>query len=303
MWFKRSKVDVDAMVAGVSNLVSLPQAYFRINEMLNDPHSSAAQIGEIISHDPALTARLLRFVNSPVYAMRKPVDSVSRAATILGMQDLRMLALASSVGGAFRRPPADLVDMSAYWHHSVFTGIVAKQLGKLCQLKSVERLFVAGLLHDVGQLVLAHVAPDALRKVVARLPQYPHHRCQLEQKLIGCDHAEVGAALIRRWQLPESLWIPVRYHHYPEQAPEFRVESSLVHIANAIADEVEPSRRRSGDAALQPAGHEEYASPISPKAWELAGLGPDVVTDVVKEANLEFFDTLDMIAPGGAVVF
>ncbi|TAN52668.1 MAG: HDOD domain-containing protein [Methylococcaceae bacterium] len=290
MWFKRDKVDVKDMVAGVSNLVSLPQAYFRINEMLNDHRSSAGQIGEVISRDPALTARLLRFVNSPVYGMRKPVDSVSRAITILGTHELRVLALASSVGGAFRQPPADLVDMSAYWHHSVFTAIVAKLLGVRCQLKSVERLFVAGLLHDVGQLVLAHVVPDLLRKVIAKLPQYPHHRCQMEQKLIGYDHAEVGAELMRQWQLPESLWMPVRYHHYPEQAPEFLVESYLIYMANAIADGIEPSRR--SDVALS-------ISPISARAWELTGLTEDVIAPTVQDANLELFEMLDVIAPSG----
>lgn len=290
MWFKRDKVDIKDMVAGVSNLVSLPQAYFRINEMLNDHRSSSAQIGEVISRDPALTARLLRFVNSPVYGLRKPLDSVARAITILGTQELRVLALASSVGGAFRQPPVDLVDMSAYWHHSVFTGIVARLLGARCQLKSVDHLFVAGLLHDVGQLVLAHVVPDLLRKVIAKLPEYPHHRCQMEQKLIGHDHAEVGAELMRQWQLPESLWVPVRYHHDPEQAHDFLVEAYLVYMANAIADGVEPSRR--SPAALQ-------ISPISARAWELTGLTEDVIAPTVQDANLELFEMLDVIAPSG----
>ncbi|BBL69412.1 HDOD domain-containing protein [Methylogaea oryzae] len=294
MWFKPKPLDIKEMVAGVSNLVSLPQAYFRISQMLNNPHTTAAQLGEVISHDPALTARLLRFVNSPVYAMRNPVDSVARAVSILGMQELRMLALASSVGNAFQKPPSDLVDMAAYWHHSVFTGIVAKQLGKLCKLPSVDRLFVAGLLHDVGQLVLAHQAPDAMRKVVALLPKYPHHRCQMEQKLLGHDHSEVGAELMRYWQLPESLWMPVRYHHAPELAPEYMLEACLVHMANAIADGVEPSRRGAAPLAY---------SPISPKAWEMSGLEAAAIAPVVQEANLELFDMLDIIAPSGGMVF
>lgn len=293
LWFKRSKADADSLAVGVSNLVSLPQAYFRVSEMLNDPRSNASQIGEVISHDPALTARLLRFVNSPIYAMPKPIDSVARAITILGVQELRMLALASSVGSAFRPPPADLVDLGAYWHHSVFTGILAKQLGKQCRLKSVERLFVAGLLHDVGQLVLAHTVPEAMRKVIAHLPQYPNHRCQMEQKLIGCDHSEVGAALMRQWQLPDSLWLPVRYHHSPGQAPACRVEAALVHIANAIADGVEPNRPGSVPAKM---------SPIAAQAWELTGLDEGIIPTLVQEANLELFDMLDMIAPGSAMV-
>lgn len=294
MWFKPKQLDIREMVAGVSNLVSLPQAYFRISQMLNDHRTTAAQLGEVISHDPALTVRLLRFVNSPIYAMRSPVDSVSRAVSILGMQELRMLALASSVGNAFKKPPADLVDMAAYWHHSVFTGIVAKQLGKRCQRLATDRLFVAGLLHDVGQLVLAHQAPDAMRKIAALLPKYPHHRCQMEQKLLGYDHSEVGAELMRQWQLPDSLWIPVRYHHSPEQADEFALEVYLVHIANAIADGVEPGRRHDETLAT---------SPISPKAWETTGLDEGVIAPIVQEANLELFDVLDIVAPAGGMVF
>lgn len=294
MWFKRDKASAQEIVAGVGNLVSLPQAYYRISELLDDPNATAAQIGEVVSHDPALTARLLRFVNSPVYAVRSRVDSVSRAIGILGLQDLRMVAMACSVGGAFRKPPTDIVDMSAYWHHSAFTGIVAKQLGKRCRLKGRDRLFVAGLLHDVGHLVLAYQAPDAMRKVAALLHKYPDQRCELEQKLIGCDHGEVGAELLRQWQLPDSLWMPVRYHHCPDQTPEFRVEAALVHLANAIAEGVEPSVR--SGAPLQ-------TPPISNKVWEMTGLNADVVAPTVREANLKLFDMVNAVEPGGGVIF
>lgn len=290
---RKPKADAQQLASGVSSLVSLPQIYLRIGQMMENPRTTMAQVGEVLSHDPALTARLLRFVNSPLYGLRNRVESVSRAITVLGFHELRLLALASSVGGGFRKPAADLLDMNAYWSHSVFTAIVARKLAVLCQMREPERLFVAGLLHDVGQLVLCHKMPDEMREINRVSKEHGGDRIQLEQDLIGCDHAQVGAELMRQWQLPESLWIPLLHHHDMAEAPNYHQDCAVIHLANAIADGVEP---------IHPAGKSPpQTGPITPEAWLWSALNEGVVEPVRQETSQQLSELLDIIAPARTV--
>ncbi|HLF97963.1 MAG TPA: HDOD domain-containing protein [Methylococcaceae bacterium] len=286
---RKPKADVKQLASGVSSLVPLPQIYLRIGQMMDNPRTSMAQVGEVLGHDPALTARLLRFVNSPLYGLRNRVESVPRAITVLGFHEVRLLALASSVGGGFRKPPADLLDMNAYWSHSVFTAIAARKLGVLCQLREPERLFVAGLLHDVGQLVLCHKMPGEMRELNRALrEQGGGDRIRLEREIIGCDHAEVGAELMRQWQLPESLWVPLLHHHRMADAPNYHQECAVIHLANAIADGVEPIHRPGEDLP--------QTGPITPEAWLWSALNDSVIDPVTQEARQQLAELLDIIA-------
>ena len=152
------------MVSGVSELVSLPEVCVRINEMLDDPGTTSKALGEVISHDPNLTARLLRMVNSAYYGIAAEVTTVSHAVTLVGLDELRSMVLATSASRAFANIPTELVDMDMFWHHSVYCGLVARVLGEVRGMRQRERLFVIGLLHDVGRLVLYHQAPAVARE-------------------------------------------------------------------------------------------------------------------------------------------
>jgi len=127
---------------------------------------NAKQLGEIISHDPALTARILRIVNSAYYSLANKVELVSRAVSIVGEEDLRNLVLATSAVDSFKRIPNQLVDIDLFWRHSVHTGIISRLLSKHCNILHGERLFVAGMLHDIGKLVLYYKEPELSQQVL-----------------------------------------------------------------------------------------------------------------------------------------
>ncbi|MDH3325967.1 MAG: HDOD domain-containing protein [Gammaproteobacteria bacterium] len=274
----------------VDHLVALPDVCFRVNEMVDDPNSSALDIAHVLSRDPNLTAQLLRIANSPYYGFPSRVETISRAISVIGMQDLRDLVLSTSVINAFSADKNDLINMDKYWRHSLFTGFIARELGSKTTTKVLckERLFAAGLLHDIGQLVMLAKIPEIMRVVLhrAKADAEPYH--EVEQVVFGLGHSEIGAALMKKWHLPESFQAVALYHHEPEKAEAFKLEVSIVHIANAM----------SHIAHMHGLGFKEKLK-ISHEAWELTGLDKKTVVHATKKATAELEDTVKAFVPSG----
>ncbi|MCB1788374.1 MAG: HDOD domain-containing protein [Gammaproteobacteria bacterium] len=287
-------MDVDHLVNSVSDLVSLPDVCLRVNALLEDPRASAEQIGEVVNYDPGLTARLLKIVNSAYYGLPGRIETVSRAITVIGSKDLQALILATSAVEAFKQVSTDLVDMEAFWHHSVFAGLSARNLAARSATQGGETLFVAGLLHDVGKLVMYHGLPGQSQEILARCAAEGTEQHQVEREVLGFDHATVGAALLQAWHLPDSLVTPVRFHHDIGAATTLARETALVNIADAIAHSVEPGTKQRSAA---PPGRT-----VAPLAWDLSGLTAEVVGPTVDEVNLESFEMLEIVSPGAMLV-
>ncbi len=162
-------MNAEELVKGIEHLVSLPDVCIKVNMMADSPLYSAKDIGEVISLDTDLSARLLSLVNSAFYGMRAPVETISRAVTVIGTKGLRNLVLVTSAAEIFTGIPADLVDMTEFWRYSVTTGIIAKALSTRCNVLPGERLFVMGVLHDIGRLVIYLRLPEQSRDVLLML--------------------------------------------------------------------------------------------------------------------------------------
>lgn len=288
-------MDVRSIVGQVSQLVSLPEVWVRVNELLNDANSTAGQLGEVVGLDPALTARLLKMVNSSYYGLRSRVERVSQAIAVVGTDDLRSLVLATSAVETFRKVPTDLVDMTTFWHHSVCCALAARRLGELRGEIGRERLFVAGLLHDVGQIVLYGEVPEVAAQALAGAVAGGRPLHEVEREVMGFDHAEVGAALLAAWNLPESLVEAVGCHHKPGRAHSFPLEAAVVHLANGVASALEPARKGPRMPWGAPLAVEEGA-------WATAGLDPAVAEAVGQDVAAAAFEVLEVIAPGASVI-
>lgn len=266
------------LLDNVEHLVSLPAAYVRINELVDDPASTADDIGRVITQDVALTARLLRVANSPLYGLTSQVDTVSRAVTVLGMQQVRDLALASSAVKTFEGIPNQLVSMESFWEHSILCALCARTLAMECLKRQREAVFVGGLLHDIGQLVLYHFLPDLSRQTLEACLDGPNEleSQEAERDIFGFDHAEVGGELAQRWSLPTNIQECIAYHHNPAQAKQYRVETAIVHIANSIATLASLESTNIHDA---PRIHKE--------AWDLTGLDQDIVAPTIASAQAQ----------------
>lgn len=227
------------LVRGDVPLPSLPDIFQRFTSKLEEPGARATDFSAILETDPALTMRVLQIVNSAYYSFRAEITSVAHAVTIVGLTDLRELILAVSVVEFFNGLPNDLVSMKQFWSHSVQTGLLARELQKTPGLKIEESMFTAGMLHDVGSLVLYNRLPEMSRSVIELRDREQKPVYQLENRIIGFDHAMLGAELMKHWRLPAFLQETVACHHAPEAAREFPREAHLLALANAISNRLQ----------------------------------------------------------------
>ncbi len=265
------------LVQGSVKLSSPPLIYHRLMEVINHPRGGAHDVAKVIREDTALTARLLKVVNSALFSFPRRIETVSQAVTVVGTSQVRDLALATSVLSLFKDVPPDLVEMDGFWRHSLACGVAARVLAGLRGEHNIERFFVAGILHDVGKLVIYTRIPDQARKVLegARSTHALHH--QVERTVLGFDHAQVGAALLEKWNLPASLQEAVHYHHAPGRAQRFPVEAAAVHVADIVAIALGLGN-----------GGERFVPPLSPDAWEKLGIPLDLLPPALEELDRQF---------------
>ncbi len=284
---EKTVITPSTLVKGMVKLVSLPHVCIRVNLMVDDPKYSASEIGEVISQDAALTARLLRVANSSFYGFQSKISTISRAVTVIGFRELRDLVVAVSAVRTFSSIPMDLENMAAFWRHSIFTGIVSRLLSKHCRILHGERLFVSGVLHDLGQLVIFHKIPDLANKALNRVKLTGEESYIAERTIIGFDHAEIGAELVKSWNLPKSLEDTIRFHHTPDLAVENPVDTAIVHIANVISDMAEENEQ----------DRSKHLQRIHPSAWKVTGLNENIIEPIICEAHPLLFEGLALIMP------
>ena len=289
------KTSVEDAANQIEQLVSLPGVFVQVNQMVDDPACSVQAIGEVIARDPALTARLLRMANSVIFGFSQEIDTVSRAVMVIGTRRVRDLVLATSAVKMFDGIPNQLMNMADFWLHSIYCGLIARYLGTEAGLREPDSLFVAGLLHDIGQLVMYSQYPEpasrALEQSLDDVNPLPLYLCEHDQ--LGFDHAQLGGLLARRWQLPTLLVESLEFHHQPARAEAHPQQVAMVHIANTLAVLAELD-------ILDEAESEVPA--IEPVAWSRAGLDPALKPEALQVARAQFQAMyqllLDSPAPG-----
>ncbi len=218
-----------------AKLISLPEAYLKLKAVLENPHYTVQQVAEAIGHDPALAARVLRLVNSPYFGLPTRIDNIPRAVSLLGTQQIHDLALATAVAHVFRGIDPKLHDMAGFWSRSLFSALVAQQLARICRVQQAERLFVAGLLADLGHLILYQSIPRESLNAERRWQELARPLVEVEREMLGLDYARVGATLMRQWQLPEALVESTEFHPEPLRARHDPLATAVVHLAMLMA--------------------------------------------------------------------
>jgi len=180
-----SMITPQALVANVKDLILLPEVYFSIRNIINDPSSSFAEVAEVVSQDPNIAARILRIANSSFFGFATEIETVARAISIMGLSQLNDLVLATTVVRSFKGVPNDLVDMKHFWIRSVFCGSIARLLASHCNVLDSERLFVSGILHDLGHLLIYSKLPQQAASILTRAKQEHINVVQLEREFLG----------------------------------------------------------------------------------------------------------------------
>ena len=273
-----SQPTIEAMVQRTGRLLAMPRVVGEVLRLLDDPNSRQADIAHLLQQDPALVAILLRFANSPVFAQARTVDSVERAVMLLGREHLRRLVIAGAVTQASERLPAqERLPLEVFWRHTSYCALIARLLAERVAPGLAGTVFLGGLLHDLGQLILFSQEPQAEHQAFLRsLGELATFSPQeAERAELGFDHAQLGGALADHWGLPESLGACLHYHHAPLEAPEeYQIAVGLVHIANTGAHLAELDSRDLRDAP-----------PVEPAIMARLGIQPETLLELVETAQ------------------
>jgi HD-like signal output (HDOD) protein len=226
-----------SLVENVLQLISLPEIYLRLQQVIDDPDHTRDQVAEILSYDPSLSARILRIANSSYYGFPREIESVASAVGIIGEIDLRNLVLATSVAGSMNALSYRGVNIDDFWLHSLRCGITARLIAKGIGGFSPETLFLAGILHDLGILVIYQHDATLAAAISRQIDQQHQLRDQAERELLGFDHAEVGALLLEAWGLSAELAELVRCHHQYQLAQDNKGASLMLALANLMAQD------------------------------------------------------------------
>jgi len=230
---------VTELLGDVKGLASPPDVCLRLFELIHSPSSGAKEISGVISVDPNLTTRLLRMANSSFYNFSRKIDTITRAVTVIGNAELYQLVLSISAVKTFNTIPNELVKMETFWKHSVYTALLARALAVRANVLHPERLFVAGLMHDIGSIILYHQRPDAMRDILLVAEGDEEVLYQAELERFHFSHASIAGHLMDQWQLPEELIEAVKWHHDPGQANVARTEAHILYLANHLVNESE----------------------------------------------------------------
>ena len=274
------------LVQSCTSIFTLPEIYFRVREVVDDTNSTLEDLAETLKLDPAISARLLRIVNSPIYGFPKQIDTISRAVSLLGTQAIIDLVTATTVGKTFAGVPIQLMDVSKFWHRSVLCALLAGKIAKSCGIQDSERFFVEGLLRDLGHYVLYQYAPERAQSALIEAGYLDASLAEVEQSNIGCDFAEVGAELVRSWGMPIQIEQAIRHQLSPDEAGDYAQHASIVHLAGEVVDyeERDPKRR--------PA-----EVPFHPQAMKETGFVLTNLPELLRDAQTQLNETLALVYP------
>ena len=274
------------LVQSCTSVFTLPEIYLRVREVVDDPDSTMDDLANVLKLDPAISARLLRIVNSPLYGFPKQVDTITRAVNLLGVQAINDLVTATTVGRTFSGMTMQLMDVSMFWRKSVLCALLAGKIAKSCGIDDSERFFIEGLLRDIGHLVLYQAAPKRAQSALVEAAYLDSSLAEVEQSNIGCDFTEVGAELIKSWGMPVQIEQAVRHQLSPNEAGDFALHASIVHLAGVVADheELEPNRRHD-------------VLPFDPSAVTTTQFASANLPALLTDAYAQLQDTLALIYP------
>lgn len=270
-------------IANVRNLPTPPIVFHQIQKVINDPNVSATKIANILAEDPAMSVKVLKLTNSAFYGLAREIDSVKQAVVIVGIEAVRNLVLSASVLDMFKQKDADQEFQETFWRHSLAVAVCGRLLAKKVRSRGIidpDGAFSAGLLHDVGKIILSCFLPEEYAKFKAeRERDRESSTFVIEERSLGYNHCQVGAILGTQWKLPARLIQAVSFHHHPQLSDQDDPTAYLIHIANYLAKKTFAERE---DSHLDPQLGEGVAEYMQVTEDELVGY-----SEVLREEYLK----------------
>ncbi|NQZ23419.1 MAG: HDOD domain-containing protein [Colwellia sp.] len=211
---------------------ALPDACFKIKGLMENEDSSIEDFANVISIDPSMTSRLLQIANSAIYSFPGEISTISRAITIIGTQAIYNMMLVDVAATAFKHFSNQAIDLKRFWRMSIFCGLAAKNLAIKAGIRDIERLFVAGLLQNFGELIVAKISPELAQQCEKySAEQLPW---SLQQRFLGFTYTEVSAELLKIWQIPEKIILPIR-HYNEAKTIQINKDVKVLYLASHLS--------------------------------------------------------------------
>jgi putative nucleotidyltransferase with HDIG domain len=268
-------LSTDDIVANMQELPSLPAVVMELLTSIDQDDVDISVLAKKVSHDQALTAKTLRLANSSAFGLQVKVTTIQQAITFLGFQTTRNLITAAAVTGCFAEGQCAGFNDKAFWRHSIATAACARVLARRMRFNQ-DYAFTAGLLHDIGRLVLVTAYPARYSEALAYRAANDCAMIEAERALLGVDHVAAGAALAEHWNFSDTMRLAIAWHHEPEQAGAGFL-ATIIHVANAIVHALDLARE---DDDLVPR--------VSAVAWTALGLSEEAYLHVFRETELQF---------------
>lgn len=266
------------VLENLTDMPALPTVVARLTRLIADPDTTASDINNALSSDPGLVTKILKLVNSSYYGFSRRITTITNAVVILGFTQVRNLALSAFVFDAFAKKGKSPLDVNSFWRHSIGAAFLAAQMARTINSKLEEDAFICGLLHDLGKFIMAQHAPDHLTMVMETVQKEDLLFYQAEKLRLGYDHAALGALVLEKWNLPQTLVDVVRCHHDPMSAPE---ESRVLCCVTRTADIV--SR-----AMLLGNGGDLKIPLLTADVWRHTGLDWNRLEDIIRKVAEEY---------------
>jgi len=266
-------IDPSELVRQADHLPSLPTIFGQLVDLMSDQASSSSMFAKVIEMDTAISARLLKLVNSPYYGFPARIETISRAVTLVGTKELCALTLAMSVLTLFKDVPGEFVNMKSFWKHSIACGLVARKLAEKKGEADSEPFFVGGLLHDVGRLILYMQLPEESGNALSHALSEHILLFGAERRLFGFDHGVLGGMLLKQWGLPLRMADMVGNHHRPEKAAD-PLSAGILHLADIAVNAV----------AIGTSG-EHHVPPLRDESWKALHIPEGVLKEILQRSR------------------
>jgi len=273
--------DPQQIIAGLTSIASLPAVAMKFSDAIKHPLTSNQDLENIIAEDSALATRVLKIANSAMYSFPSQIDSIAKALSIIGQNQVKDIVFACSVMSSFQNVPYGTLSMEQFWRHSLAVGVAARIIATLRREENVERYFLGGLLHDLGRLILLMERANMMGEVFENLGVSGGYLYKEEKRVFGFDHSLIGGLLIESWKFPASLVNAIQFHHNPSSAGEYIKSASIVHIADIIVHAL-----RLGESG------EENVPVLDENAWDFVGIDIDDVDYIFDQLDVQYTESV-----------
>lgn len=233
-------VSPEEIIEKIKEIPPLPQSVNKIIILTSDPDCSAQKLTNAIEQDASMTAKILKMSNSAYYGFTKKISTISHAIMCLGFKTVKEIAISASSKKYLNMEITGYrMEQGALWEHSLICARIAKLIAKEAKVKDSEEVYIAGLLHDIGKIVLNEYDNELFKYILVKSDIDEIAVNEAEVQVLGIDHAMLGSIIAEKWNLPENIFIPTRYHHTPSKADKkYQKITYIVHLADCICDTI-----------------------------------------------------------------